>query len=230
MRFDSNVTVKLIRSSCSDQDVVQAARVSYVGQNTPEKESDGLIRFLMRNRHGSPFEHNSMTFYIEAPIFVFREFHRHRIGWSYNEESARYKEMDPVFYIPGPERKLMQAGKPGAYTLMSGSEAQHELVNVEMISAYRAAFQSYRRMLDGGIAREVARDVLPVSLYSSMYATCNARSLMAFLSLRVDDPTAVYPSKPLAEIQMVADKMEELWKAEMPLTASAFQAMGRMSP
>ena len=74
----------------------------------------------MRDRHGSPFEHNSMTFYVQAPIFVFREFMRHRIA-SYNEESGRYRELRPVFYVPGPERKLTQIGKPGAYEFVDGN-------------------------------------------------------------------------------------------------------------
>ena len=78
----------------------------------------------MRDRHGSPFEHNSMTFYVQAPIFVFREFMRHRIA-SYNEESGRYRELRPVFYVPGPERKLIQEGKPGAYVFVDGTPEQY---------------------------------------------------------------------------------------------------------
>jgi len=230
VRFRSDVTVKLVRSLADDEGVVQAARVSYEGENTPSAEAEGLINFLMRNKHGSPFEHNSMTFYIEAPIFVFREFHRHRIGWSYNEESARYKKLEPVFYIPGRERKIVQEGKAGTYTMVSGDEEQWEYVEGLSEWSYKNSYRMYTRLLEEGIAREVARNVLPTGIYSSMYATCNARSLMAFLALRTDDPSAAFPSKPLREIAMVAEQMEDLWTEQMPLTAQAFKNQRRVAP
>src|SRR4051794_18335865 len=131
----------------------------------------------MRDRHGSPFEHNSMTFYVQAPIFVFREFMRHRIA-SYNEESGRYRELRPVFYVPSPQRDLVQVGKPGAYEFLPGTDEQHELVTRLAQEQAVAAHAAYRRMLEAGVAREVARIVLPLNLYSSMYVTLNARSLM----------------------------------------------------
>ena len=123
IEFRSDVTVELVRSSAHDSDVLFAARVSTQGEQTLEaaqgsedtdaedKRARGLINYLMRDRHGSPFEHNSMTFYVQAPIFVFREFMRHRIA-SYNEESGRYRELKPVFYVPAPERNLVQVGSP----------------------------------------------------------------------------------------------------------------------
>jgi thymidylate synthase (FAD) len=126
VEFRSDVEVELVRSSASDSDVLFAARVSTKGEQSLEdvdadaSRSSGLINFLMRDRHGSPFEHNSMTFYVSAPIFVFREFMRHRIA-SYNEESGRYRELRPVFYVPGPERRLVQVGKPGAYDFVEGT-------------------------------------------------------------------------------------------------------------
>ena len=120
VQFRTDVTVELVRSSASDSDVLFAARVSTLGEKTlesataapddpaagePSARDRGLINYLMRDRHGSPFEHNSMTFYVQAPIFVFREFMRHRIA-SYNEESGRYRELRPVFYVPAEERNL----------------------------------------------------------------------------------------------------------------------------
>ena len=135
------------------------------------EQSQGLINYLMRDRHGSPFEHSSMTFLVIAPIFVFREFHRHRAGWSYNEESGRYRRLDPVFYVPGPDRKLVQSGKPGAYYFSPGTPAQHALVTETVEAACKQAYVAYLEMLEAGVAREVARTVLPVGLYSSMYAT-----------------------------------------------------------
>lgn len=119
--FRDDVTVELVKSSASDADVIWAARVSTAGEQSLDEigedpaRSAGLINYLARERHGSPFEHTSMTFFVSAPIFVFREFMRHRIA-SYNEESGRYRELKPVFYIPSKERKLIQVGKTGAYT------------------------------------------------------------------------------------------------------------------
>jgi thymidylate synthase (FAD) len=231
-----DVTVELVKHSAADSDVLFAARVSTLGeqsldelQKDPER-SKGLINFLMRDRHGSPFEHNSMTFFISAPIFVFREFMRHRVGWSYNEESGRYRELQPVFYVPDTSRKLVQQGRPGKYEFVEGTEEQHRLVSESMAESYRRAYRTYRQMLEAGVAREVARSVLPVGLYSSMYATCNARSLMHFLGLRTQHELAKVPSFPQREIEMVGEKMEAAWADLMPLTYAAFNANGRVAP
>lgn len=233
--FRSDVTVELVRSAARDADVVFAARVSTQGEQTlahlddDAARSRGLINYLMRDRHGSPFEHNAMTFHVQAPIFVFREFMRHRIA-SYNEESGRYRELRPVFYVPGPDRRLVQIGKPGAYEFADGSAEQADLVARETRAACEQAYAAYRRMLAAGVAREVARIVLPVSIYSSMYVTLNARSLMNFLSLRTKRDNATNPSFPQREIEMCAERMETLWQDLMPLTHAAFEANGRVAP
>ena len=239
IEFRSDVTVELVRSSAQDADVLFAARVSTQGEQTLEsakvvdaeieKRDKGLINYLMRDRHGSPFEHNSMTFYVQAPIFVFREFMRHRIA-SYNEESGRYRELRPVFYVPGPERKLIQVGKPGAYEFEDGTAEQTALVEKETMAVTRAAYESYQRMLEAGVAREVARIVLPLNIYSSMYVTMNARSLMNFLSLRTKREGTHFPSFPQREIEMVAEKMEEAWAKLMPLSYETFNENGRVAP
>lgn len=232
------MTVELVRSSAHDSDVVFAARVSTMGEQTLEEAASGaeagdkdrgLINFLMRDRHGSPFEHNSMTFYVQAPIFVFREFMRHRIA-SYNEESGRYRELRPVFYVPAPERNLVQQGKPGAYDFVPGTPEQTAVAVDAGRAVAEFAYAEYQRQLEAGIAREVARAVLPLSLYSSMYVTMNARALMNFLSLRTKRPDSRFPSFPQREIEMVAEQMEELWKPLMPLTHAAFEAGGRVAP
>lgn len=237
-QFRSDICVELVRASAADSDVLFAARVSTQGEQTLEKAAAGteatdrdrgLINYLMRDRHGSPFEHNSLTFYVQAPIFVFREFMRHRIA-SYNEESGRYRELRPVFYVPGPERRLVQVGKPGAYVFEPGTPEQTALAVEESQRVATEAYASYRRMLDAGIAREVARIVLPLSIYSSMYVTVNARSLMNFLSLRTKHEDSHFPSFPQREIEMAAEQMEEAWKQLMPLTHAAFQANGRVAP
>ena len=235
IRFRSDVTVELIKHAASDADVLWAARVSTKGESSLEEitadpeRSRGLIRFLMRDRHGTPFEHSSMTFYVRAPIFVFREFMRHRT-FSYNEESGRYRKLAPEFYVPAPERRLVQVGKPGKYEFVEGTPEQHKLVVEATKNSYRQAYAAYLEMLEAGVAREVARTVLPVGLYSSMYATCNARALMNFLSLRTKRENAAFPSFPQREIEMVAERMEALWAELMPLTYEAFQEMGRVAP
>ncbi|WP_405794158.1 FAD-dependent thymidylate synthase [Streptomyces sp. NBC_01506] len=234
--FRSEVTVDLVKHTAGDSDVLWAARVSTAGEQSLEElskdpeRSKGLINFLMRDRHGSPFEHNSMTFFISAPIFVFREFMRHRVGWSYNEESGRYRELQPVFYVPGASRKLVQEGRPGKYVFVDGTQEQQDLTERAMTESYRQAYEAYQEMLAAGVAREVARAVLPVGLYSSMYATCNARSLMHFLGLRTQHEAAKVPSFPQREIEMVGEKMEEQWARLMPLTHAAFNGNGRVAP
>lgn len=235
-QFRSDITVELVRSDASDAGVIWAARVSTSGEQSLEaiaeeaERSEGLIRYLARFRHGTPFEHNSMTFFVQAPIFVFREFMRHRIGWSYNEESGRYRQLSPVFYIPAHDRPLVQVGKTGHYQFEPGSEEQHEIVDRSTREACATAYAAYEEMLAAGVAREVARGVLPVATYSSMYATCNARSLMSFLSLRVHDENSAYPSYPQREIEMVAEKMEEEFARLMPITYNAFIDSGRVAP
>lgn len=233
--FRSDMTVELVKASASDSDVVWAARVSTVGEKSladvgvAAESSKGLIGYLMRDRHGSPFEHTSMTFYVQAPIFVFREFMRHRIA-SYNEESGRYRELQPVFYLPGSERRLVQQGKPGSYEFVEGTSAQHQVAVEATTRACSVAYAAYQEMLAAGIAREVARTVLPVGTYSSMYVTMNARALMNFLSLRTRREGSHFPSFPQREIEMVAEVMEARWAELMPLTHGAFDAHGRVAP
>jgi thymidylate synthase (FAD) len=235
IEFRSDVTVELVKSAASDSDVIWAARVSTKGEASLEDvdadptRAQGLINYLMRDRHGTPFEHTSLTYFVSAPIFVFREFMRHRIA-SYNEESGRYRELRPVFYVPGPDRNLIQQGKPGAYEFVPGTAEQHAVVVSETENACEVAYAAYQRMLSAGVAREVARGVLPVATYSSMYVTMNARALMNFLSLRTKREGSHFPSYPQREIEMVADAMEVEWAALMPLTHAAFEAHGRVAP
>lgn len=233
--FRSDMSVELVKATARDSDVIWAARVSTKGESSledvdadPEK-ARGLINYLMRDRHGTPFEHTSLTYFVSAPIFVFREFMRHRIA-SYNEESGRYRELRPVFYVPGPDRNLVQQGKPGAYEFVPGTPEQHRIVVEQTEASCRQAYAAYQEMLAAGVAREVARIVLPVTTYSSMYVTMNARALMNFLSLRTKHPGSHFPSFPQREIEMVADLMEAEWAALMPITHEAFAANGRVAP
>ena len=235
IEFRSDVDVELVKSSASDSDVVFAARVSTQGERTRETKEDtesalfGLINFLMRERHGSPFEHSVMTFYVRAPIFVWREHMRHRMA-SYNEESGRYRVLNPVFYVPNDERKLVQIGKAGAYTFELGDQQQHQITDQAFKESCKQAYEQYEKMLAAGVAREVARGVLPVTTYSSAYVTMNARAMMNFLSLRRAVEGSHFPSYPQREIEMVAEKYEEVFQKLMPQTHKAFIGNGRVAP
>lgn len=227
----SDFDVELVECAGSDEMICKAARVSTLGAaSIDSSESAGLINFLMKNRHGSPFEHNLLTFRISAPIFVWREFMRHRIGFSYNEESGRYKMFEPVFYVPLRERPLVQEGKPGEYRFVKGSVEQTSLAVDTLAGAYDQCWYNYQHMLDHGIAKEVARMCLPVATYSTAYVTCNARSLMSFLSLRTQHPESTFPSYPQWEIAKVAEEMEIWFSDRFSLTYRAFQLNGRVSP
>lgn len=232
--FRSDVTVELVKHAASDADVIWAARVSTKGDQSLEdvknnEASAGLINYLMRDRHGSPFEHSNFTFFVQAPIFMWREHFRHRIA-SYNEESGRYKVLEPVFYVPAQDRKLVQIGKAGAYEFVDGTPEQYDVTVEQTKHACTVAYEAYQKMLDAGVAREVARIVLPVTIYSSAYVTMNARALMNFLSLRRKAEGSHFPSFPQREIEMVAEKYEEEFARLMPLTHAAFVANGRVAP
>ena len=239
LTFRSDVVVELVKHSASDHDVAFAAKVSTQGErsfhssegfsmDSTEKLS-GLINFLARERHGSPFEHSVFTFYVKAPIFVWREHMRHRMA-SYNEESGRYRVLEPEFYVPSPDRKLVQVGKTGAYTFEDGSAEQMAITLVSYRRTCKEAYANYMDMLAAGVAREVARGVLPVNIYSSAYVTMNARALMNFLSLRMTAEGSHFPSYPQREIEMVAEKYEQIFKEIMPLTYDAFVKNGRVAP
>ncbi|MFD7017181.1 FAD-dependent thymidylate synthase [Streptomyces sp. NPDC059928] len=233
MKFKSSVDVELVQHLATDEMVCMAARVSTIGRKVQDRDAEkdqGLISFLIRDRHGSPFEHGSFTFRISAPIFVVREFMRHRAGMSYNEESGRYRELEPVFYVPAGDRPLVQVGKAGQYTFKPGTFEQWFVASESTRTAYATAWESYQGMLAAGVAREVARSVLPVGIFSTFYVTCNPRSLMHFLSLRTKGDDATYKSFPQVEMQMVADQLEEQFQRLMPTTHQAFVKHGRVAP
>jgi thymidylate synthase (FAD) len=233
IQYKEDVDVELVQCVGDDTGIAEAAWVSNFGGDIPRDKAEripGLINFLMRDRHGTPFEHNSLTFRISAPLFVFYEFHRHRVGWSYNEESARYRELDPVFYVPRADRALRQVGSPGKYVFEPGDYKQITIARAAHKRLAQDAWNEYQDLLQAGIAREVARNVLPVSIFKTMYATCNVRSLFAFLSLRWSHPMSSVPTFPLDEIQMVAQGLEEFAREKFPLAFEAFDKQGRIAP
>lgn len=228
--FRDYMTVELRRHLAGDDIVTEAAKVSTLaGDSVGADESAGLINFLLKGRHGSPFEHAIFTWYVEAPIFVWREIMRHRIA-SYNEESGRYKQLKPVFYLPGDDRNILQIGKAGEYSYVPGQDWQIGLVRKNHMMTATFAYQRYEELLAEGIAREVARMSLPLNIFSSAYVTMNARALMNFLSLRTKDPKSMFPSFPQREIEMCAEKMEEDFARLMPLTFAAWHNNGRVAP
>lgn len=211
-----------------DESVIRFARVSS-GIEGSDKANAGLIRMLMRDRHGSPFEASVLQFRIETPIFVAREFFRHRIA-SYNEVSGRYQVLKPVFYVPDEARPLRQLGKPGAYTFEPGSYGQIRTVQGEHERMAAEAWSSYEYLLDQDIAREVARNVLPLSLYTSFYVNMNLRSTLNFLSLRWAHEDSKTPTFPLKEIEAVAKQIDAYATQIAPQTMAAFTEFGRVAP
>ena len=214
--------VALDAALASDLAVVNGARVSFNQESQEMTERDGgLIRFLMRERHGSPFEHGYFRFLVKAPLFVVREHHRHRAGHSYNEWSGRYSKMEPDFYLPDFVRT--QVGKPGAYTFEPVDEGTRERTRHEIEQNARRAFETYERLLEQGVAKEVARAVLPLATYTKYYWSCNPRSLMHFCSLRNHDAAQF-------EIRQYAAAAESFLERLMPVTHAAFVASGRVAP
>jgi thymidylate synthase (FAD) len=215
--------VRLDEAMASDLSVVNGARVSFARHKTEMDDSDaGLIRFLMRDRHGTPFEHNAFRFHIRAPIFVAREWFRHRVG-SFNEFSMRYAKATDAFYIPAPEDVRSQVGKPGAYSFEPVSDDVAETTREELQQVYEAAYAAYEKLVELGVARELARAALPVGAYTEFYWTVNARALMNFLSLRNAENAQ-------REIRRYAEACEQFFAERMPITYEAFVAAGRTAP
>jgi thymidylate synthase (FAD) len=215
--------VRLDDAMADDLSVVNGARVSFARHKTEMDDSDaGLIRFLMRERHGTPFEHNSFRFHIRAPIFVAREWFRHRVG-SFNEFSMRYAKATEDFYIPEPNDVRSQVGKPGAYSFEPVEPGIAETTREEMRAVYEAAFSAYERLVELGVARELARSVLPVGAYTEFFWTVNARALMNFLSLRNSETAQ-------REIRRYAEAAEQFLAEKMPVTYAAFVANDRTAP
>ncbi len=215
--------VRLDDVMASDLSVVNAARVSFARRKEEMDDADaGLIRFLMRDRHGTPFEHNAFRFHIRSPIFVAREWMRHRVG-SFNEFSMRYARATDEFYVPEADDVRSQVGKPGAYTFDPVEAELAEHTRDALREVYEHAYATYERLVEAGVAREVARSVLPVGAYTEFYWTVNARSLMNFVSLRASETAQ-------REIRRYAEAVERFLEQHMPITYGAFVASGRVAP
>ena len=212
--------VRLIDSMGSDLSVVRAARVSYdAGWRAGEDQASDsrLINYLWRNKHTSPFESVTFTFEVKAPIFVFRQWHRHRT-WSYNELSARYKELPEEFYLPdwqilGTQSKDNKQVRD--LTLQDESKSKW-LIEAMRVSS-ESSFAAYKMLLKEGVPRELARSVLPINTYSHMFCTVNLLNLLKFITLR-DHDHAQY------EIRVYAEAMKKLIEPIVPVTMKAFDA------
>lgn len=222
MEFTSIVKCSLVAANASDLSVVNAARVSFnqESQEMGDRER-GLVNFLMKNHHGTPFEHNMFTFLVEVPIFVAREQMRHRVGHSYNEWSARYSKMDPKFYIP--EYVRTQLGKPGAYSFDALEEGKAHYFREVLKRTCEQSYRRYEAAIEDGVAKEQARYFLHTNTFTKYYWTCNARSLMHFLGLR-NHPQAMW------EIAQVAQQAEGHFAAAMPETHERYVQHGRQAP
>ncbi|MGH3015148.1 MAG: FAD-dependent thymidylate synthase [Gaiellaceae bacterium] len=215
--------VRLDDSMASDLSVVNAARVSFARRKEEMDDADrGLVRFLLRDRHGTPFEHNAFRFHVRAPIFVAREWFRHRVG-SFNEFSMRYARATDDFYVPAADDVRTQVGKPGSYSFDPVEPEVAETTREELRAVYETAFAAYERLVELGVARELARSVMPVGAYTEFYWTVNARSLMNFVSLRAAETAQ-------REIRRYAEACERFLAEEMPVTYQAFVDADRVAP
>lgn len=210
--------VRLVDSMGSDLSIARAARVSYDAAWRAGEDQGGdtkLIDYLWRNHHTTPFEAVTFTFEIYAPIFVLRQWHRHRT-WSYNELSARYRQLPEVFYVPKPEHVGVQStdNKQGRHA--GGALAERHEQVVALKEACAAAFRTYNALLAAGWPRELARSVLPISTYSHMFATVDLLNLLKFLTLRCD-------SHAQYEIRVYADAMRELVRTIVPIAIQAWE-------
>lgn len=218
----SDVDIQLVDSMGDDSSIIRAMLVSTKGAESLDvTATTGRINYLIKNSHLSPFEHVTATFLVDCPLFVAREWHRHRTQ-SFNETSGRYRELEPRFYIPRDSRPLQQTGKVGHYQFSQGTDEQISDVRASLFHVYDYAYKRYYDLLRWGIAKEVARMCLPVGLMTQFYATANLRNWLNFLALRTDEH-AQY------EIRIAADKIESLLAKVAPMTMSAWREHGRKS-
>jgi len=202
--------VRLVEAMGSDASVVRAARVSYGEGTKTLREDAALIDYLMRHRHTSPFEMVEFTFHVRAPIFVARQWFRHRTA-SYNEVSGRYSVLEERLYRPATWRAQDEVNRQGSRDARVDPEADRLLEE-----SYRSAYRAYRGLLERGVAREEARVVLPLGLYTEFYFKQDLHNLFHFLKLRLD-PHAQF------EIREYARAIAEIVKARVPLAWAAFE-------
>lgn len=210
--------VRLINAMGGDVDVVNGARVSFGKRKETLDEKDiALIDYLVKHRHTSPFEHISFTFHVKCPLFVTRQWHRHRT-WSYNEISRRYTSVGLEFYIPKSYRRQAESNRQASTDDLLTYQSSHTGPTIQStIQAHtEKSVAFYNELLDMGVAREQARMVLPQNLYTEMYATVNLHNLVHFIELRIH-PGAQW------EIQQYAKALLDLAESTAPVSISAIR-------
>lgn len=226
------LSVTLPLSMASDLQAVQAARVSVESWDeitASETDPAKLINSLVKLRHGVPFERTFFSFHVEIPIFVARQWVKHRLS-SMNEKSARYGKMIPKFYQAGASRPMVNQGSKMHPKMVPGTGTQVQVHQNAVLEVSKAAFQAYEFQLKYGIAEELARIVLPLATYTEFVWTVNARSVMSFLERRIESEENRVQTHPQWEIDVAARMLEELFKEAMPLTHAAFVRNGRVAP
>ena len=215
IEFSSQMGVELIESWGSDAKVAQSARVSTLGLDNNRNKITGLVKALWRDGHYSPFESSGMTVAFDVPMFVRDQLVRHK-SFSFSVKSLRYSEASPKFYVPGTERPLVQVGKALDYRREPGTPKQrtNTIIHHEMIA--EEAWESYEAMLEQGICDEVARSVLPTSLYTQLWMTGSLRSWLHFLDQRADKHAQ-------HEIQEAANKVGHIIQHTYPTTFEAWE-------
>ncbi|MDA8132585.1 MAG: FAD-dependent thymidylate synthase [Elusimicrobia bacterium] len=209
-----NGFVKLVDFLGGDGRAVESARVSFGSVSKGEAQDKKLIAYLLEHGHLSPFEHSVFQFHIKCPIFVARQWMRHRIA-SYNEISARYTEVHDEFYFPSEFRGQDRSNRQGS---LPSAALDQEKMKAIYDRAIKASYSAYKELLDAGAAREMARMVLPVAQYTQFYWSINARSLLNFINLRAD-------SHAQWEIRRYAEAIQDIFSSKMPWTWEAWKAL-----
>ena len=208
--------VRLVDMMGDDTAIVQAARTSYGKGTKSVNEDRNLIRYLMRNKHTSPFEMVEFKFHIKLPIFVARQWIRHRTA-NVNEYSGRYSEMPDEFYIPSSDNIKKQSINNKQARANEGFDNQYTSEIIQKISdTQNNVFQEYREFLDSGMAREIARINLPLSIYTEWYWKIDLHNLLHFLKLRLDKHSQY-------EIRVYAEIIADILKQCVPFTWEAFE-------
>lgn len=217
-------SVELVDSMGGDLRIVNMARQSFgtKAELMMSEKEHGLINFLMKNRHGTPFEGVVITLQVKCPIFVAREWMRHRIA-SYNEFSGRYSKMSSDFYVPSGDQLRSQVGKPGSYSFEPLPDGLAESTRAMIEENNGDALFTYDNFLEQGVAKEVARMVLPVNIYTSFTMVANLRSLFNFVSLRSHKDA-------MWEIRRYSEEIEKMLWSVAPVAYRAFVDNGRVAP
>ena len=215
--------VRLVDWMGNDLRIVNAAQASLDNESeTYTSREQGILRFLMREEHGVPFEHVLLTFKMRMPLFLCAQFKKHRLS-SWSEQSGRYDVLERRFYCPEPEDVRTQSGKPGAYTFEQLDRAQAVAFQMALVESQDISWRLYETALEAGVAKEQARLFLPPTLYTTVVWTLNVRSLFNVIRLRAD-------SHAQWEAQQYGKAFEELAQLVIPDTIAAFVAAGRPKP